>query len=1258
MQESRARRHVRVFISSTFLDMQDDRNALMTHAWPELRAFCRQRGVEFTEVDLRWGISEEQSRRNETLKLCLDEIQQCRPFFIGLLGERYGWVPGELAFTDDLTEEQPWLTSLDRKSVTELEILHGVLNNPDMVRRAYFYFRDPAYARERGDDFLPADTGAADAQTSLKNTIRDASERGAVRLREGYTNPGELVEQVLADLREAIDAEFPAEDVPDTLTQESLAHEAYAESRRRTYIERDSYYEDLDAHAVSPGVPLVLVGDSGFGKSALIANWVARWRTRHPGDLVIEHYIGGTDGSADCSRIIRRVISEVARWVGQDVEIPESRDELLRVFSESLGAAERHARLRGLRCVLALDALNMLEDRDGARNLGWLPSGRFAGRVRLLASTLAGETLEAVELRAWNTLRIAELSAAERTEMVSRYLARFGKTLDESRTSRLAAAAPSGNPLYLKILLDELRVTGTHGSLDVTLDRYLAAPDVPTLLREILARYEHDYEDDRPGLVGDALGLLWAARRGLSEPELLRALRPGDLPHLPAATWSPLRAALQESLVERSGILCFAHDFLRAAVEQSFVAGIQGARDLRLTLADDFEQQGVDDRSCEELPWLVCQAGERERLRATLLDIPRFLRIFDRDRHELHRYWVWLGAEREVGCEYRQAFDEWEGATPGHGVQIEQGFSFDLKGLLVGKVVSSLGKFLSDAGEHSDAEFFWRRALCEDEQLYGPEHPTVAVDLSNLAACLGDTGQYDEAERLFRRALGLLRGCFGGDSSETLSTLESLGTLLRIRGRTDEAAVLLTLACAIAEETYGERHPEAAACLSRLATVDRERGRWDEAETLLRRAIQIKEEHLGRSHPGLGDDLHNLGELLWKTGRLGAAREVATRVLEIDEGVYGFSNERVALDLNLMGEILSAQGSLGEAEEAMRRSVGILTDVLGEGHPETALALSNLGWLLKETGRLDEAESAMRRSIEADIASYGLRHPAVALKKRNLALLLLDLDRTDEAETLAREALGIDREHRGPAHISVGEDLSALAAILSVDGRSQEALGLLQQALEIKTASLGERHPAVIDDLRTLASLFYGARLFDEAESVARRVLAATQEPWQEGASGPECPEVGRATDRDVLRDHSGGEMDERYQALIAELMSELSKSPARGVFAHSKREELSQLAKGMWDAEPARVDAQVIHVWLRGRLEEDPQAERLTDEDAELIKAVALSVMGLSASDKEKRVQYLQQALMTVREIRGVPGAEILSMRLSHTLGPMGMLP
>ena len=87
-------RTVRVFVSSTFRDMQRERDELAKLVFPQLRKRCAERGVTWGEVDLRWGIPDEQ--KGEVLSTCLAEIDRCRPYFIGLLGERYGWVPDEI----------------------------------------------------------------------------------------------------------------------------------------------------------------------------------------------------------------------------------------------------------------------------------------------------------------------------------------------------------------------------------------------------------------------------------------------------------------------------------------------------------------------------------------------------------------------------------------------------------------------------------------------------------------------------------------------------------------------------------------------------------------------------------------------------------------------------------------------------------------------------------------------------------------------------------------------------------------------------------------------------------------------------------------------------------------------------------------------------------------------------------------------------------------------------------------------------------
>ena len=87
---------MRVFISSTFRDMQLEREELVKQVFSRLRKLCESRGVSWSEVDLRWGVTDEQRAEGRVLSICLAEIHRSRPYFIGLLGERYGWRPEEL----------------------------------------------------------------------------------------------------------------------------------------------------------------------------------------------------------------------------------------------------------------------------------------------------------------------------------------------------------------------------------------------------------------------------------------------------------------------------------------------------------------------------------------------------------------------------------------------------------------------------------------------------------------------------------------------------------------------------------------------------------------------------------------------------------------------------------------------------------------------------------------------------------------------------------------------------------------------------------------------------------------------------------------------------------------------------------------------------------------------------------------------------------------------------------------------------------
>jgi len=91
-------RTFRVFVSSTFSDLTGEREALRRVVFPALDHLCRGFGARFQAVDLRWGISADAGRDQQTLAICLVEVARCqritpRPNFLILLGDRYGWRP-------------------------------------------------------------------------------------------------------------------------------------------------------------------------------------------------------------------------------------------------------------------------------------------------------------------------------------------------------------------------------------------------------------------------------------------------------------------------------------------------------------------------------------------------------------------------------------------------------------------------------------------------------------------------------------------------------------------------------------------------------------------------------------------------------------------------------------------------------------------------------------------------------------------------------------------------------------------------------------------------------------------------------------------------------------------------------------------------------------------------------------------------------------------------------------------------------------
>ena len=629
-----------------------------------------------------------------------------------------------------------------------------------MTSRAFSYFRNPRFIEtlpsNRRQDFAAENPESGEKLRRLKERIRASG----VVLHENYPTPETAGNLILENLWTAINQEYPEGSVPDPLDREAAEHEAFAESRAKVYVGRQEYLDRLDRHVDSEDPPLVVLGESGVGKSALLANWVRRYRQARPDVFVLVHFIGSTPQSADYTAILQRIMGELKRHYDLPQEIPGTAEELRAAFPNWLSMAVVKDSF-----VLVLDALNQLEDRDNAPDLVWLPEF-FPPEVRVVLSTLPGRALDALQQRGWPTFTVAGLHAEERKQVIREYLWQYRKRLSEERVERIAAAEQTANPLFLRALLEELRVFGRHEELDRYIAHYLEAPTVPDLYAKILARWEQDYEGDSD-LVGEALSLLWAARRGLSEAELLQLLSTDDQP-LPQAVWSPFYLAAQDSLVSRSELLGFFHDYLREAVRDTYLPAAEHQHAAHRRLADYFARQPLAPRSIDELPWQLTQAQEWARLRDLLVDLPFLSAAWGANQFEVKAYWAQVEGNSQLGMveAYRPVLN----APDQHALY-----------------VWNIATLLADTGHPVEA-LSLRSYLVEHYRRSG-DRTNLHAALGNQALILQDRGDLDGAWVLHKEQERLCRE-LGGPNGLAISLINQALLLARDRSRPREALPL------------------------------------------------------------------------------------------------------------------------------------------------------------------------------------------------------------------------------------------------------------------------------------------------------------------------------------------------------------------------------------------------------------------------------------------------------------------------------------
>lgn len=661
-------RTVRIFISSTFRDMHAERDLLVREVFPELRRRCRPLNIDVVDVDLRWGVSEAEAEGNHALEVCLEEIRNSHPFFVGLLGQRYGWVPpGE------------------EHSITALEIINGVLaprdgagnllgsEEQERIRaRSFFYFRDPEsiaevpapynrdvrsesaesagkleelkaeirrhYKDQPGniyDGYPCRYHGQRIAYDLLETELRDllagvagddhlvdrqeleqltAAQQELV-LRMGVAHMGQLsalAERVTEDLWGAITAEYGEAGTQDPLALEQELNRLFGRERRRLFVGRHAVCRQI-REGVQGGQRMVVCGPSGVGKSSVLA--VIAEGLRSTGEnLVIERYVGASAQShtvQDHRDMIRHqlVAEGVTKYPEKAAE--RSRVQADREFQDTLAAVAAKQPL-----VLILDGIDQLSEAD--RSIEWVQYGwQWPPGLTVVLGMAA--TAHDVQHRypGWQVVEVPPLTTEEQADLVRHYLGTYGKELTAEQQRLLTAKDTSGSPLYLRVAAEELRLFARYEDLEKKIESLPA--DSESLFAQVLQRIETDTE---AALASEALGAIAYGRGGITEQELLEYLSTRFQEPIAPARWArihrQLRPYMKETGDDGVGMLDFLHRELRSAARRRCADG--EAQQFALGVYyEGTAQRSNSARGYSEAVWQYMRGGAAGRTEAQRL---------------------------------------------------------------------------------------------------------------------------------------------------------------------------------------------------------------------------------------------------------------------------------------------------------------------------------------------------------------------------------------------------------------------------------------------------------------------------------------------------------------------------------------------------------------------------------------------------------------------------------------------------------------
>jgi hypothetical protein len=434
---------IRIFISSTFLDFQFERDILQTEVYNQLSQYCMstyQKDLDI--VDLRWGITIDEHNSEEeaiykTLLICEENIKHADPYFLLFIGDKYGTEVSK-SIIDMI---YPNLQANRDLSITEIEyllrqkeiedsdhiLLFNRLSNQEQVDTNVQSLLDTVYNElpsENITEYLTGEVSDANYRESLANLLFQKLKT----LIDRNTKPTEVYD-------------------PGTYHMLTLANKMVGFKEERKLF--DTLFFRLSK-------PIILVaGDKGSGKTTFLGH-LYNYLTNENGYPVYTLHPKYLDTVMDNNTFIANVLSIVANYL--QFEIPDTiqnAESMLELLQLLLNNAQLERDI-----VILIDDFDTLQSYF--RPFDWFNRQRYPNLRFLVGVSNSLDILEYATQEGY-PIQLNPIMQ-DLPKYVHQKLAAHHKHIDPDILHRINLKFTTNdleaNPLYATLLLQELIYIG------------------------------------------------------------------------------------------------------------------------------------------------------------------------------------------------------------------------------------------------------------------------------------------------------------------------------------------------------------------------------------------------------------------------------------------------------------------------------------------------------------------------------------------------------------------------------------------------------------------------------------------------------------------------------------------------------------------------------------------------------------------------------------------------------------------------------